>query len=140
MIALILVSAIVIGVYEPPAETASGPIGSAGDPSDLAADQQVYDKLTPPSKEIIPDVFTMTSSTAVPEELNGVRSIARRRRDRKRVQLAAYRPQRRPRRPHPVLTKFVPTTLVIYAVNGEIKTRIEPQVASTYKKPLTLTN
>jgi DNA replication protein DnaC len=33
-----------------------------------------------------------------------------------------------------VVTKLVPTTLVIYAENGKIKTRIEPQLTSRDKK------
>jgi len=37
-----------------------------------------------------------------------------------------------------MVTGFVPTTLVIYAENGEIKTRIEPQLTSGYKKQLVL--
>jgi len=39
-----------------------------------------------------------------------------------------------------MVTRFVPTTLVIYAENGEIKTRIEPRLAAIYNKPLTITN
>jgi hypothetical protein len=36
-----------------------------------------------------------------------------------------------------MVTGFVPTTLVIYAEKGQIKTRIEPQLVSGYKKQST---
>jgi len=37
--------------------------------------------------------------------------------------------------PRLVNTKFVPTTLIIYAENGVIKSRIEPQLTAVFKKP-----
>jgi hypothetical protein len=36
--------------------------------------------------------------------------------------------------PKLIRTKFVPTTLIIYAENGVIKSRIEPQLTAVYKK------
>jgi hypothetical protein len=38
------------------------------------------------------------------------------------------------------VSEFVPTTLIIYIENGEIKTRIEPQLTAAYKKPAPLSN
>jgi hypothetical protein len=35
---------------------------------------------------------------------------------------------------------FVPTTLIIYAENGEIKTRIEPALTAAYKLPVSFSN
>jgi hypothetical protein len=34
------------------------------------------------------------------------------------------------------MSEFVPTTLVIYIKNGEVKTRIEPQLTATHKKTI----
>ena len=59
------------------------------------------------------------------------------------IRRAAYQPQptkRRIFRPRLSVTNFVPTTLVIYAENGKIKTRVEPQLTATYKKPSPLPN
>jgi hypothetical protein len=36
--------------------------------------------------------------------------------------------------PRLIRTRFVPTTLIIYAENGVIKSRIEPQLTAVYKK------
>jgi hypothetical protein len=47
---------------------------------------------------------------------------------------AVYKPRPRSRRPALVMSKFVPTTLIIYPENGIIKTRIQPQLTAVYKK------
>ncbi|MGB7209124.1 MAG: hypothetical protein WBD27_10735 [Pyrinomonadaceae bacterium] len=47
---------------------------------------------------------------------------------------AYYRPRQPARTSHLVMSSFVPTTLIIYIENGEIKTRIEPQLTAGYKK------
>jgi len=39
-----------------------------------------------------------------------------------------------------MVADFVPTTLIIYPENGEIKTRIEPQLTAVYRKPITFAN
>lgn len=68
-------------------------------------------------------------------------SNTRRRPSRSSVQLTARVPRRELR---PLLQaeepKFVPTTLVIYAENGVINTRIEPWFPAADKKPATLDN
>jgi hypothetical protein len=46
---------------------------------------------------------------------------------------AYYRPRQLARTSRIVMSSFVPTTLIIYIENGEIKTRIEPQPTSGRK-------
>ena len=50
------------------------------------------------------------------------------------IEHAAYRPPRPDHRPHLVVSRFVPTTLIIYTQNGMVKTRREPQLTAAYKK------
>ena len=136
VIALIFLSAVFIGSYDPPAEPSVGPVDTAGNPSDAATDHRPQ-RTERPLKS---DIFAGQNSTPASGELRPLRSIAKPRLERPPVQVAAYRPRRQPRRPRLVVTRFVPTTLVIYAENGEIKTRIEPRLAAVYTKPLTITN
>ena len=134
MIALVLLSAIVIGIYETAVERAGGSVASTAYPGELPFDQQLYDALVPTEERLTPDISA--SSPLEGAALSAVRSTARPRRAKTRVRLAAYRPLRRYLRPRLVVTEFVPTTLVIYAQNGEIKSRIEPQITTGYKKPM----
>ena len=46
---------------------------------------------------------------------------------------AYYRPRQLARTSHIVMSSFVPTTLIIYIENGEVKTRIERQLTSVRK-------
>ena len=142
MVVLILALGIVIGTYRPSPEP-------AGSGSDVAVDQQSEDTLANPDQQpgdilglasnlSIPS--TPASSPSVSDEPNAVRSVIRPGSPGPRVLRAAYRPRRTTRRPQITITDFVPTTLIIYAENGEIKTRIEPQLTSSYKKPLALPN
>jgi hypothetical protein len=50
---------------------------------------------------------------------------------------AYYRPRQLARTSHLVMSSFVPTTLIIYIENGEIKTRIERQLTQRQKNELT---
>ena len=52
----------------------------------------------------------------------------------RRIIAAIYKPRVRAHRPALVMSKFVPTTLIIYPENGVIKTRIEAQLTAVYKK------
>ena len=132
LIASILLSAVLVGIYEPTDEPSVGSIDSAADPTYLAIDQH-YDTLTPAEEPLTSDMFSATSPLE-DDQIRTVRSTARPRRAKPRIRLAAYRPLHyRFRRPLLVVKKFVPTTLVIYAENGEIKTRIERQLTASYK-------
>ena len=42
--------------------------------------------------------------------------------------------------PQFIVSEFVPTTMFIFVENGEVKSRIEPQLTAGYKRPSTLPN
>ena len=141
MVVLILALGIFIGTYRPSAE-------SVDKQSDVAVDQRSEDTLANPDQQpgdilglesnlSIPS--TPASSPSVSDGPRAVRSVIRPDSLDPRVFRGIYR-ARRIRRPQITMTDFVPTTLIIYAENGEIKTRIEPQLTSSYKKPLALPN
>lgn len=133
LMSFILLSAVLVGVYEPTDDPSISSIDSASEPTYLALDQ-LDDTLTPLEEPLTSDSYPATSPL---EDLpRTVRRTSRVRRAMPRAHLAAYRPSHRFRRPLLAVTKFVPTTLIIYAENGEIKTRIEPQLIAAYKKPL----
>jgi hypothetical protein len=78
-------------------------------------------------------IFTFApEDTSISNERLAVRLKIRFRQTRPRTLIAAFRPQRVARKPRLVRTDFVPTKLVIYAEDGEIKTRIEPQLTAAY--------
>ena len=124
--AFVLISAILIGISEPNA----GPdVAMIGQPEDKPA--QILEPF---------DIFSATSFPPV-TALNILRSNARRMPTRSKVRLTNYKPIRppRPTRQLAAEPKFVPTTLVIYAENGVINTRIEPWLQADFKRP-TLNN
>jgi len=133
LIGLILLSGILVAIYEPIDDPMFGSASSNGIPIDLAMDHDV--SLTPVEGPLAFDSFS-PRRTLESDHFRAVRSIARPRRAKRRVRLAAHRPAPRIRGPLISVTEFVPTTLVIYAENGEIKRRIEPQLTAVYKKPL----
>lgn len=126
MMALVLLSAVAIEFYDTTVYRADGS-NIADYPSDLPIDQRLYDELLPTEEPFSSDVST--DSSLADDQPTAIRSRWRARRSKPRVRLiAAYRPRREPSRPLLIETGFMPTTLVIYAENGEIKTRIEPQL------------
>lgn len=139
VVALVLLSAIVIGMYDPPTGPDVASVDTAGDSSDAVIVSQPEDGLIGTEEPLNPEIVTTRSSPLTNNKVRPIRSAVKPR-PAKRVELVAYRPRRQLRRPQHVVTGFVPTTLVIYAENGEIKTRIEPQLSAAYKKPLTITN
>ena len=139
IIALVLGSSVYLGIYGPPAEIATD---NAVGPLDVATDQPPESVLTPSDEPATSDLIPAENSPSAFFGLNAVRPVARRRPAHPRVRFAAYRRPRRHALPHPqyVVSDFVPTTLIIYVENGEIKTRIEPQVTASYKKPASSSN
>jgi hypothetical protein len=107
-----------------------------GDAAIVLQPDNGFDRTEAPSPEIL---VTTEGSPLTNNKVRTGRSTVKPK-TRKARELVAYRPRRQLRRPQHVVTSFVPTTLVIYAENGEIKTRIEPQLSAAYKKPLTITN
>ena len=129
-----LSAGLLIRVYRPTVE----PIG----PVDVASDQPA-DTSTAPDISDDPDFFSPINS---PFAFNGfpvVRKAPKPRRFSSRPPRSVDRPKRSEPgsqitalvpRSQLIVSDFVPTTLIIYIENGEIKTRIEPQLTAAYKK------
>jgi hypothetical protein len=128
MIAIVFVSAIVIGISEP----AAGP--------DVAGNGQPADKLTGTEEQFSFEMFSPSSSAPVTGAIDIVRSKVKRRSAKPSTALATYRSRQLRPLPRPDEPKFVPTTLVIYAENGVINTRIEPWLQTGDRKPSTFNN
>jgi hypothetical protein len=124
MIALLLGIGIFVARYDATAEPVS--------PYDVAMDQPPAGVPMTPGDLGAPDMSSQ--DTLYPtEELPVVRKSARPRLTRQRVYRA-----RRVRAPQITVSEFLPTTLIIYQENGEIKSRIEPQqLTAGYKRPVT---
>ena len=126
MIGFVLVSAILVGIND----QAAGP--------EVATNENPVDILPQPEEPFSFDVFSLAPA-AGPVEV--VRSATRRRPARPAIKLAINKPRRQFRAPlQPEEPDFVPTTLVIYAENGVINTRIEPWVQTDDKKTTTFSN
>jgi len=127
MIAFVLLTAILVGINDP----AAGPY--------VATSETADDKLTQPAEPFSFDVSSPWNFALANGGVDSVRSSSRRKPVRRSIHLAVSKPTRQVR---PILLsqepKFVPTTLVIYAENGVINTRIEPWLYAGYKKPATL--
>ena len=117
MIALVLLSAIFVGISDPAARP------------DVATGVQPDDKPIQTEEPFGLEMFS-TLRFAPGTGIDIVRATAKRKVLRPRVQLT-QRPQQYARPLQPDEPKFVPTTLVIYAEDGVIKTRIEPWVRSS---------
>jgi hypothetical protein len=120
VLVLVFAAGILIGSYYPHVE----PLGSQADVV------QQSENLAAPAKADLTDSSISTDSPLISDAPTVLRSVINRGPAKLRVLRAVYRPRRTARPPQITFTGFVPTTLVIYAVNGEIKTRIEPQLSS----------
>lgn len=120
MVGFVLVSAILVGINDPVA----GP--------EVATTGESEYTLTQPEEPFSFDVFSLEPTANVAEI---VRSHTRRRPVRPAIKLAVHKPRRQFRPPlQPEEPDFVPTTLVIYAENGVINSRIEPWFPDADKK------
>jgi hypothetical protein len=129
MIALVLVSAIFFGINDP----AAGP--------DFATNARPDDVMTQPEEPYSFDLSSPTAFEPATGAVDIVRSITRRRPARSSIRVAVNRPRLRARPlAVPEVPKFVPTTLVIYAENGVINTRIEPWSQAGDRKTPTYDN
>jgi hypothetical protein len=139
VIALILGSGVYLGIFGPPAEVATN---HAVEPIDMTRDQPPEGLLTPADEPETSDLLPAEDSPSAFFGLKTVPRVARRRSSRPRVHFAAYRRPRRHALPQPqyVVSDFVPTTLIIYVENGVIRTRIEPRVTASYKRPAASSN
>jgi len=124
--AIVLASAIFIGIYEGPGDQ-STEVAGASEVSEVPGVTEVAGVSEVPDSEIrIPQSEIRNQSDS--------QSAIRNRKS------FAFKPRRQQHRSQFVKTNFVPTTLVIFIERGEIKTRIEPQLTTDYKKPLTFSN
>jgi hypothetical protein len=130
IIALLLSITFYTAIYGPPAEPVS----------EAATDGQPADTLTPSEEPDTSDLLSAVDSPFAFDGLAAVRKVPIPRHARARGLHSIYRPRRLVRRPQLMASDFVPTALIIYAENGEIKTRIEPQLTAAYKKELPLPN
>ena len=129
MTALVLVSAILVGINDP----VEGPeVATSGMP--------VWEMIRP-QEPFSFNIFSPATSAPATREAHVLRSYGRRRPAAPRVRLTAIKPTQQVR---PALQaeepEFVPTTLVIYAENGVINTHIEPWFPAADKKTQTFSN
>jgi hypothetical protein len=135
MMAIIMLSAILVAIYDQPAESYVSQGDATGGPIDMAIDPFG-------EQSAAEGLFTLDLSTPqVPlVKLLTARPNIRSRSSRQSNQLAANRPRRRPPGPRLIVSDFVPTNLIIYPEDGVIKTRIEPQLVAIHKVPLAVPN
>ena len=136
VIAVIFLSAILTAISERSAEVAGGSPDASGYSGDAPVDERLPSADGPSASDFI----ASSVSPLVLGQLRTLRSHAGSKRPRPRVRHAALRPRYPARRPRLMVADFVPTTLIIYPENGEIKSRIEPQLTAVYKRPLTFAN
>ena len=123
MTAFVLVSAILVGIND----RGAGP--------EIATNEKGEDTLTQPQELFTFDLSSPSAFEPATSAFDLVQSNVRRRLNRPNGHAAVYKP-RRQSRPLPQVEqpRFVPTTLVIYAENGVINTRIEPWLQASPKK------
>ncbi|MEP7075283.1 MAG: hypothetical protein ABI878_05690 [Acidobacteriota bacterium] len=137
-IVVLLAAALFIGTYRPNTETSN-----TG--NDVAVDQQSEqnpaqtENLAGPATGLS-DPLPETGTPSVSNAPRAIRSAIRPQPVVSRVIRAFYRSKPSMPKPQIIDSGFVPTTLVIYIEKGAIKTRIEPQLSSSYKKPTPLQN
>ncbi len=133
-IAIIFLSAVFIAVSEP-ADRAS--VDGVDTPT-YESDASIDDSLVTDGEPALADVPASEAEPQVLGELLIARPVVRTQRRSPQVQRAAFIPRRTPAAVQ--APAFVPTTLIIYPENGEIKTRIEPSLSAAYKIPTTFSN
>lgn len=126
--ALIVGSSVYIGIYGLPA----GPVSE----TDVAVVEEQPDiDLVPSDDPTAFEFSTDETSPTVSDEVEPAASPLIRRAAKRRVFRSAYKPRRNPLpMPQFIVSEFVPTTLIIYAENGAIRSRIEPNLSPFYKK------
>ncbi len=103
----------------------------AGFQSGLVTDRQSEEMPASANEPDTPASLPSTTASGAYDKPYAVRSTVRRRLPR--PIRAYYRPRQPARTSRLVMSSFVPTTLIIYIENGEVKTRIERQLASGKK-------
>lgn len=103
-----------------------------------ASDTSIDETSAPVDETATADIFTSAIESQVFGELRAIRPVVRSKRSIPQVRRAAFVPRRTPRPAH--VPAFVPTTLVIYVEDGEIKNRIEPTLSAAFKIPTSFSN
>ena len=103
--------------------------------SDVVLDRPSEEKLAPTEPDT-PGPLPAESGSSVTDRPHTVRPVVRRNLARSRAVHSAHRPQQLSRPSQIVISEFVPTTLIIYIENGEVKTRIEAQTTAAHKKKI----
>ena len=131
LVTFVVGTGLYLAIYGPPAN------GDA-DIAELAADPQMPDLLTLPDRPFASDNITTDDLPYRFDEVKNKPLTARRSFTRPRAGRVVYRAPRvvrEPLRPQMWVSQFIPTTLIIYIENGEIKSRIEPQLNAGFKRP-----
>ena len=134
-VTLIFLSAVLIGINDQADRAAVDDMDIPSGPSNI----EMVDARGTDEPSELNNIFVSDAEAIVSGELGTVQSADRSIRVRHRVRRA---PHVRPHRV-PAIKKvvdFVPTTLVIYAENGEIKSLIEPNLTAGYKIPVSFSN
>jgi hypothetical protein len=127
VIAFFVATGIQLAIFGPPVEqVGTREVAIDTRPDDMAPGE------APSASDLLPEAETDSQPSFI--EDNAPQPSAKRSFARTRTLRAAYRPRRISRRPHLVWSTFVPTTLIIYAVNGEIKYRIEPHFTDANRR------
>jgi hypothetical protein len=129
VIAFALISAILIGISDPSAGT------------EVATNLEPAGAVMPSEEPF--SLYDLSASSLAPAgpKIDIVSSHVRRKPARARIRFAGHKPKPELRSlPQPEEPTFAPTTLVIYAENGVINTRIEPWLQAGYKKLPTFHN
>lgn len=134
-ITLIFLSAVLIGINDPADRAA---VDDMDIPSGLSH-IEIGDTRGTDEVSELNDIFVADAEAIVSGELGKLQPAVRSIRTRPRVNRAPHvRSHRVPRIRKTI--DFVPTTLVIYPENGEIKSRIEPNLTAGYKIPVSFAN
>lgn len=110
---------------------------------EVAMNRPIVETLTPNDEQSTPDLVAADVPSAF-DEVNAASPAARRTAARPRLTRVAFRPRsfasQRIRPPQLWVSQFIPTRMIIYVENGEVRSRIEPWLTASYHRPTMLPN
>ena len=139
VIVFILGTGLYIWIYGPPVDPSNFDVAVV-DPAGIETNQPNDEIASLADESTTDDLLPSENSPSGFANLDLAPLTARRRYSRSRVYRAAHRPRRRLPQPQLVVSEFVPTRLFIYVEDGEVKSRIEPQLTASYKRPVAIPN
>lgn len=133
VVAFLITTSLYVGVYGPPADAVYKVSHVVTVPVDQIeeAPAGVEEQTQKPETS---GLFQDETSPILIDAPRQTRTIVRQKRPRTRSVFAVNRSRRIATRPLMLMSNFVPTTLVIFIENGEVKTRIEPWLTAGRKK------